>query len=306
MELSKEVISKKSCDLKQIHFNQLSNLSKLVTTAKANVFKAEWNNKTIALKTFPKIDNKHDFFQNELDVIQKLSTIKNDYILRYYGHGDHIKYGKFIVMEFAESKAYNDYSSLYETSFVQRLSFCRDLFDGLACLHNNKIIHRDIKQDNLFVFGSKIKLADFDTARIKDEKIYQADDYLFCGVTEYTAPEVLSVMIMVANKEISQFKCPYNEATDVYNAGITAYEIMSDRVYDRNTEDRLDFAGKVINGKRPIACDEKEKVFNKGVDQLLKKCWQDRQDKRPVADDVRKDFEQELLRSSSPFYDFSM
>ena len=59
--------------------------------------------------------------------------------------------------------------------------------DGLGELHAKKIIHRDIKPSNLILQGERIRLIDFDAARIfKDDK--NADTKLF-GTEGYAPPE---------------------------------------------------------------------------------------------------------------------
>ena len=59
--------------------------------------------------------------------------------------------------------------------------------DGLKELHEQKIIHRDIKPSNLILQGERIRLIDFDAARIfKPEK--NSDTQLF-GTKGYAPPE---------------------------------------------------------------------------------------------------------------------
>ena len=59
--------------------------------------------------------------------------------------------------------------------------------DGLAELHAQKIIHRDIKPSNMILQGDKIRLIDFDAARIfKDDK---DEDTGRLGTKGYAPPE---------------------------------------------------------------------------------------------------------------------
>ena len=59
--------------------------------------------------------------------------------------------------------------------------------DGLKILHENKIVHRDIKPENLILQGDKIRLIDFDAARIfKSDK---NKDTKILGTEYYAPPE---------------------------------------------------------------------------------------------------------------------
>lgn len=65
-----------------------------------------------------------------------------------------------------------------------------ELITGINYLHNNGIVHRDIKCENLLIdCNGFLKVADFGFARsITDTDLSST----FCGSTVYTAPEILS------------------------------------------------------------------------------------------------------------------
>jgi len=75
-----------------------------------------------------------------------------------------------------------------------RESLCRRLFyelaSGIDYMHRNKLVHRDIKCENLLITtDGTLKVVDFGFARR-----FSSDDDLsstYCGSTAYTAPEVL-------------------------------------------------------------------------------------------------------------------
>ena len=65
--------------------------------------------------------------------------------------------------------------------------FLLQMCDGLKILHENKIVHRDIKPENLILQGDKIRLIDFDAARIfKSDK---NKDTKILGTEYYAPPE---------------------------------------------------------------------------------------------------------------------
>uniref|UniRef100_A0A0D3G551 Protein kinase domain-containing protein n=1 Tax=Oryza barthii TaxID=65489 RepID=A0A0D3G551_9ORYZ len=82
---------------------------------------------------------------------------------------------------------------------------------GLSYLHSRKIVHRDVKTDNMLLDGElNLKIADFGVARIE-----ASDPREMTGVMwtlGYMAPEVL----------VGE---PYNRKCDVYSFGICLWEI---------------------------------------------------------------------------------
>lgn len=86
---------------------------------------------------------------------------------------------------------------------------------GLEALHNNKIIHRDIKAANLFLTSDyeTIKLGDLGIAKIakNDFAVTQI------GTPYYLAPEIWDSK-------------PYDYRCDVFSLGVLVYEMAALKV----------------------------------------------------------------------------
>ena len=102
--------------------------------------------------------------------------------------------------------------------------YATQLFIALSFLRKNRIIHADLKPDNILVQEdlSKIKLCDFGTAFPVEER--GITEYLASGF--YRAPEVI-------------MGCDYDTQIDVWAAAVSLYEIYTGDVMfpgNNNTE----------------------------------------------------------------------
>ncbi|XP_055086673.1 serine/threonine-protein kinase Nek5-like [Periophthalmus magnuspinnatus] len=123
----------------------------------------------------------------------------------------------FIVME------YCDGGDLMKKIHTQRgVSFSEEqILDwfvqiclGLKHIHDKKILHRDIKTQNIFLTsgGSKVKLGDFGVARMLNNTTELARTCV--GTPYYLSPEICE------NR-------PYNNKTDIWSLGCVLYELCT-------------------------------------------------------------------------------
>jgi serine/threonine protein kinase len=141
-------------------------------------------------------------------------------------------------------------------------------------LHQNKIIYRDIKPDNIgFDMNGTLKLFDFGLAKeLRPHKMLENGTYNLTGRTgsrRYMAPEV------AMNKA-------YNSTADVYSFGILLHELCSlDKPFDGYTEaQHMDLV--VIGGKRPLISHHgSHRFWPDSVRKLMEHCWLDDLHERP-------------------------
>ena len=87
---------------------------------------------------------------------------------------------------------------------------------GIQHIHNNRIVHRDIKLDNILIdLDNKIKICDFGVSeRVNNnEKMFEQ-----CGIPTYIAPEILK------GKGYEGYK------VDIWSAGVVLYAMLSGTV----------------------------------------------------------------------------
>ncbi|XP_063056126.1 STE20-like kinase b [Engraulis encrasicolus] len=93
---------------------------------------------------------------------------------------------------------------------------CRQTLEALLYLHENKVIHRDLKAGNILLsLDGDVKLADFGVSAKNTKTIQRRDSFI--GTPYWMAPEVVMC-------ETSKDR-PYDYKADVWSLGITLIEL---------------------------------------------------------------------------------
>ncbi|KAI4343762.1 hypothetical protein L6164_011071 [Bauhinia variegata] len=153
-------------------------------------------------------------------------------------------------------------------AFKVVIQLALDLARGLSYLHSQKIVHRDVKTENMLLDKSRtVKIADFGVARV--EASNPNDMTGETGTLGYMAPEVLN-----GN--------PYNRKCDVYSLGICLWEIYCcDMPYPD-----LSFAEITSAVVRQNLRPDIPRCCPSSLANVMKRCWDANPDKRPEMDEV--------------------
>lgn len=200
--------------------------------------------------------------------ISKVFTKKGGYFLlldRLYGSLDD-RIRDWAAAEVAMS------SSERSTTLGQRLkSVAIDVARGMAYLHRNMVIYRDLKPSNVgFTLAGEVKLYDFGLARevVNDGRKMTG----YTGSARYMAPEV-------ARSDV------YGLSADVYSFAILMWELCSlQKAYaGMSKQEHLELV--VGSQLRPkLSSIEGSSVIKK----LIQSCWNHVPDQRPAFSDIRK------------------
>lgn len=178
------------------------------------------------------------------------------------------KKGEFcIVTEYADGKDLkNHLDSNKNIPENEILEIFTQIILGLEYIHSQKVIHRDIKTANIFLFKKGlVKLGDFGISRtIRDDNLAST----MIGTPYFMSPELLQ------NKE-------YGFPTDIWAAGCVLYELMTNQhAFTGKSRDEL--FNNILSGKMP----EMPKQYSKDLIDLLCKMLQSDPTKRPTCKEI--------------------
>ncbi|KAG6394219.1 hypothetical protein SASPL_144800 [Salvia splendens] len=159
-------------------------------------------------------------------------------------------------------------NSRAKLAFKVVIQLALDLARGLSYLHSKKIVHRDVKTENMLLDKNRtIKIADFGVARVEASNPNEMTGET--GTLGYMAPEVLNGH-------------PYNRKCDVYSFGICLWEIYCcDMPFPNLSFSELTSAV-VHQNLRP----EIPRCCPSSIANVMKRCWDANSDKRPEMDEV--------------------
>lgn len=149
----------------------------------------------------------------------------------------------YLVLEYCkEGDLYNKLTKTPSGHFEDLAAFKKrvlmPLLYAVKYLHHNKIIHRDVKPENILINGASVKLCDIGLSICtKNERVKS-----LVGTPEYLCPEII-------NEEIDK----YSEKIDIWCIGILVYECLNGRTPFKREDERKTFKA-ILEGvyKLPI------------------------------------------------------
>lgn len=188
------------------------------TGGMAHVYRAETvsGHKTVAVKLLK------EEFLNDRELLRRFSKegkasqrLQHDNIVSALDVGEYNGV-PYIVFEYVEGRTIEDIiREKGRLSIQEATALCSQMMDALQYAHEHGIIHRDIKPQNILVNEHGIaKLADFGIAREVSATTHTFDGKNVIGSVHYISPE------QARGENVS-------EASDIYSAGITLYEMLT-------------------------------------------------------------------------------
>lgn len=111
---------------------------------------------------------------------------------------------------------------IIQLAMPQIKCYTRQILNGLAYIHANRVMHRDLKSENILVSNAgNIKIADFGLCREASDRIKA--EYTQTVVTRYyRAPELLVVELADERRHHAH----YTSAIDIWSCGVILAEMV--------------------------------------------------------------------------------
>lgn len=175
-----------------------------------------------AIKIMDVTEDEEEEIKLEINVLRKFSHHRN--IATYYGA--FVKKGLpgqedqlWLVMEFCGAGSITDLVKASRGKALKEewISYiCHEVLNGVSHLHQNHVIHRDIKGQNVLLTDSaEVKLVDFGVSAQLDRTIGRRNTFI--GTPYWMAPEVIACD--------EQPDATYDNRCDMWSIGITAIEM---------------------------------------------------------------------------------
>ena len=241
-------------------------LEKIGTGGMSDVYKAKCHklNRLVAVKVLKQEFSENANFVSKFRIeAQAAAGLMHPNIVNVYDVGEENGI-HYIVMELVEGITLKRYiEKKARLSYKEAVSIAIQVSMGIEAAHNNHIIHRDIKPQNIIISREgKVKVTDFGIAKAATSNTITSN---VMGSVHYTSPE--------------QARGGYSdEKSDIYSLGITLFEMLTGRV-PFNGETTVAIAIKHIQEEMPSPQEFVPEV-PASVEAIVMKCCQKSPDRR--------------------------
>lgn len=212
-------------------------------------------------------ENEQNLIIDEVKLLEKLSS-QNDYIIQFYNAWIDKQCGDLVVItELAMSGTLKEYIRKITNLKLRVIKkWCKQILDGINFLHQQNIVHRDLKCNNIFINSNtgNIIIGDLGLA-----KRIRTNLHSVIGTPEYMAPEM--------------FDGEYTEKVDIYAFGMCLIEMITKKIPYSECPGVGSVYKKISEGKQP---EQLDLIKNSEIRQIIEQCIKFNPNDRPTANEL--------------------
>jgi len=156
-----------------------------------------------------------------------------------------------LVLEYVPGPTLQRYLEDGRLQELQARRVFQQLCSAVAYLHEQRVVHRDLKPPNVLLtepdlHHAVVKLADFGISRWSQTSM---NCNTFCGTLDYTAPEVIKTVAFLSTTPLTQKPVGYGSKADMWSLGVLLYVMLSGAFpFDDDDDFALPLPRRIIEG----------------------------------------------------------
>ncbi len=227
------------------------------------------------------------------------SALNHPNILTVYEIGE-ADGAHFIATEFIEGESLSQRMKRGAMGLLEVLDIGIQIASALAAAHEARIVHRDIKRDNIMVREDHlVKVLDFGLAKLVQEEAHELDSEGITKALHKTTPGVVMGTAEYMSPEQARGH-EVDERTDIWSLGVVLYRMVTGKK-PFNGETISDVIASILTTDPPPLVNEAEPVPRELEQIISKALHKNREDRYQHSKDLLidlKDCKQELEFSS--------
>ncbi len=246
------------------------------------VYEAKYNFQTVAVKCYEGSRLPERVAREIRHEVSIMLRLEHECLVRFLGLVRIDSHPAMLVMEYgAKGSLYHYLHSEEDIPWGLRLRMAEELARGLAYLHQEKVVHRDIKSLNVVLDRDHhAKWCDFGLAQLKIHSTMTSkraeNTGQLVGTTRWMAPELFD-------------EEPHSRGSDLWALGMVFFELASRRIPFSTAVNDMVVTNMLTRGKVETVPDECKQQYP-GFGMLMRSCWAERS-KRPTAEEVLTELE---------------
>jgi serine/threonine protein kinase len=170
-------------------------------------------------------------FFSEIEALKHCSKNKTNHVvdISYDGYLTFEQYAyPFYIMEYADTdlKEYME-ANREDMSYEDKVNLCAQLAKGLEELNSLGYYHRDLKPDNIFMFGDDWKIGDLGMVATRYKDNYDGEKTII-GPKGWLSPEPMNKYL--THNSNPQIDCSIDHQSDIFQLGKIFWYIMQGNV----------------------------------------------------------------------------